>query len=195
MIELKRKIVHFTGLTVPALQVGFGRDFTISFLVIVLIVFTLFESVRLDKKLRDDLKKGLKLYLRFEDIERVIDEMTRFHERSRIGAHIYFVLGSLAVLWFFPDYSVGIITVAVVSDALASILGRFGRVRVGRKTIEGFLSYLISGFAILTFFNFSHPFLIALVGATVELLNVPPDDNFSCQVSMGIFAYLLSIAF
>jgi len=123
-----------------------------------------------------------------EDIERVMDEITKLHERSRIGAHIYFVLGALTLLWFFPEYSVGIITVAVVSDALASLIGRFGRVKIGKKTFEGFLAYLTSGFAILTIFGVPYPFLIALTGAIVELFSIPPDDNFSCQIAMGIVA-------
>ncbi len=187
-MEIKRKLIHFTGLIVPILHLSFGREFTISFLVIVLIIFTLFESVRLDKKLREDLKRALKLYVRIEDIERVMDEITKLHERSRIGAHIYFVLGALTLLWFFPEYSVGIITVAVVSDALASLIGRFGRVKIGKKTFEGFLAYLTSGFAILTIFGVPYPFLIALTGAIVELFSIPPDDNFSCQIAMGIVA-------
>jgi dolichol kinase len=193
--ELKRKAVHLTGLIVPAIYLNFGREYTLSFLIVVLVVFTILESVRLDMKLREEIKRALKLYIKVEDIEKVIDEIARWYEKSRIGAHIYFVLGSLTVVWFFPDHCAGIVTVAVLSDALASLLGRFGRVKIKGKTLEGFLAYLLSGYAILTFFNVPYAFPIALIGALTELFSIPPDDNFSCQVTMGLTVYLLSIAF
>ena len=193
MRELKRKLVHFTGLVVPAIYVYFGRDFAISFLVVVLAIFSLFEPIRLDAKLREEIKRGIKLYVRIEDFERVIEEITRSHERSRIGAHIYFVVGALIVVWFTPDFAVGIVTVAVVSDALASLIGRFGRFRFRGKSLEGFLAYFVSAVLVLSHFNCPHPFVLSLVGALVELMGVPPDDNFSCQVAMCVTATLLKL--
>ncbi|WP_457548545.1 diacylglycerol/polyprenol kinase family protein [Archaeoglobus sp.] len=194
--ELKRKAVHLTGLIVPFFYVYFSREFTLSFLIVVLAVFVILESVRLDAKLREEVKRALKLYIKVEDFERVIEEITRGHERSRIGAHIYFVVGALVVVWFFPDYAVGVIAVAVVSDALASLIGRFGRVRIGSKSLEGFLAYFVSAFLILQWLNYPLTTLIALIGALTELIGVPPDDNFSCQITMGFTAYIFkSIAF
>ena len=194
--ELKRKALHLTGLIVPFFYVYLDRDFTLSFLIVVLAVFVILESVRLDAKLRDEVKRALKLYIKVEDFERVIEEITRGHERSRIGAHIYFVVGALVVVWFFPDYAVGIVTVTVVSDALASLIGRFGRVRIGHKSLEGFLAYFISALLILNWLNYPLAPLIALIGALTELIRIPPDDNFSCQIAMGLTAYIFkSIAF
>lgn len=191
MNELKRKLVHFTGLAVPLLYVYLGRDFTISFLIVVLAFFTLLEPLRLDAELREEIKRGVKLYVRIEDFERVIEEITRSHERSRIGAHIYFTLGALMVVWFTPEFAVGIVAVAVVSDASASLIGRFGRLRFRGKSLEGFLAYFVSAVIILNNLHYPLPYVLSLVGAVVELLGVPPDDNFSCQVAMCITATLL----
>ena len=191
MIELKRKLIHFTGLTVPTMYIYFGRDITLSFLIIILAIFIIFESVRLDARLREEIKKALKLYIRIEDFERVIEEITRAHERGRIGAHIYFVIGALFVVWFAPEFSVGVISVAVISDALASLIGRFGRLRFKNKSFEGFLAYFISALLILNYLNYPMPYIISLAGALVEFLRIPPDDNFSCQVAMSITAIIL----
>lgn len=183
---IKRKLVHLTGLVVPLIYVYFGREITLSFLIVVLTVFVLLESVRLDVRLREEIKKALKLYVRVEDFERVIEEITKADEMSRIGAHIYFVVGALVIVWFLPDYTVGIVTVAVVSDALASLIGRFGKLRYGSKTFEGFLAYLISATIILGYLHYPYFFVIALIGALVEFLSFPPDDNINCQIAMGI---------
>ncbi len=191
MIMIKRKLLHFTGLTVPAIYIYFGREMTLSFLIVVLTVFVLLESVRLDVRLREEIKKALKLYVRVEDFERVIEEITKADEKSRIGAHIYFVVGALTVVWFLPDYSIGIITVAVVSDALASLIGRFGRFRYGNKTLEGFLTYLTSATIILGYLHYPYFFVIALIGALVEFLGFPPDDNVNCQIAMGMAVGIL----
>ena len=194
--ELKRKAVHLTGLIVPIVYTYFDRDFTLSFLIVALVVFVVFEPIRLDSKLREEVKKALKLYIKVEDFERVIEEITRSHERSRIGAHIYLVLGALVVVWFFPDYAVGVITVTVVSDALASLIGRFGKVRIGKKSLEGFFAYFISALLILSSLNYPFAPLIALIGALTELASIPPDDNLTCQIAMGFSAYIFkSIAF
>jgi len=190
--ELKRKSLHLTGLIIPSIYIYLGRDFTISFLIIVLSIFIALEPIRLDKKLRDDLKRTLS-YIRLEDVEKIVDEIARGHEKKRIGAHIFFVVASILVVWFFPQFAVGVVTVAVISDALASLVGKaFGRVKIKNKSLEGFLAYAISAYFILTYFDIPYAFFGALVGALTELFNIPPDDNFSCQIAMAVALYLVN---
>jgi dolichol kinase len=97
------------------------------------------------------------------------------------------------VVWFFPQFAVGVVTVAVISDALASLVGKaFGRVKIKNKSLEGFLAYAISAYFILTYFDIPYAFFGALVGALTELFNIPPDDNFSCQIAMAVALYLVN---
>jgi dolichol kinase len=195
--ELKRKTVHLTGSTVSILYLYTNKDVVVSFLIVVIVVFLALEPIRLDKKLRDEIKIVLSHYI--DDLEKMVDGITRTHEKKSIGAHIYFAIGSLTVVWFFPfEIAIGSISVAVVSDALASLIGKtfggkvFGKIKFKNKSFEGFLAYSISAYVILSILNLPFAFLCALIGALTEFFGIPPDDNLSCQIAIGCSLYVLS---
>jgi len=200
--ELKRKSLHLAGLLVPLSYYLFGKELTLTFIAVTFFVFVVLEPFRIIEELRDRIKKRLRIYVdedvfeRMEEIERRIDEITREHERYRVAAHIYFAAASFTVVYFFPrDIAVGAISVATVGDALAAVVGRsLGRHRFSNgKSLEGSLAFFIS--ALLILWPLIGPPLAlagALTGALVEFYNLPPDDNFSNQISIALVLYLLS---
>lgn len=201
--ELKRKSLHVTGLVVPLIYYLFGRETALTLTGAAFFLFVILEPFRIIEELRDNIKRRLRIYVdndvfeRMEVLERQIDEITRGHERNRVAAHIYFAAASFIVIYFFPmNIALGSITVATIGDALAAIIGKsLGRHRFSNgKSLEGTLAYFISAFLILA------P-LVGPVGAIVgsgagaisEFYNLPPDDNFSNQLAVGLVLYLFSL--
>ena len=195
--EVKRKVLHLTGLTVPLLYLLFGQRVTIGFVATALIVFIILEPFRIVEELRDKLKQKLDLYVR-EDVialvERELEAISREHEKYSIGAHIYFTIGALIIVCFFPkDIAIGAITVATLGDAIAAIIGKpFGKHRFKNgKSIEGSLAYFLTAFVILyTIIDIPHAIVGALAGMLAEFYELPPDDNLSNQLAVAITVYI-----
>lgn len=200
--EIKRKSLHLTGLLVPLSYYLFGRELTLTFIALAFFVFVVLEPFRIIEELRDRIKKRLRIYVdedifeKVEELEKRIDEITREHERYRVAAHIYFAAASFTVVYFFPrEIAVGAISVATVGDALAAIVGKsLGRHRFfNGKSLEGSLAFFLSGLAILwPLVGLPLAVVGALTGTLVEFYNLPPDDNFSNQIGMGLAMYLFS---
>lgn len=195
--EVKRKALHLTGLTVPLLYLLFGQKVTIGFVATALIVFIILEPFRIVEELRDKLKQKLGLYVR-EDVialvERELEAISREHEKYSIGSHIYFTIGALIIISFFPkDIAIGAITVATLGDAIAAIIGKpFGKHRFKNgKSIEGSLAYFLTAFLILlVLIDLPHALIGALAGMLAEFYELPPDDNFSNQLAVAITIYV-----
>ncbi|KPU63094.1 phosphatidate cytidylyltransferase [Thermococcus sp. EP1] len=194
--ELKRKVLHLTGLSVPLLYLLFGQKVTIGFVATALIVFVILEPFRIIEELRDKVKRKLGLYVREEVIalvEKELEAISREHEKYSIGAHIYFTIGALIIVCLFPrDIAIGAITVATLGDAIAAIIGKpFGRHRFKNgKSVEGSLAYFVTAFLTLfVLINLPHALIGALAGMLAEFYELPPDDNFSNQIAVAIAIY------
>ena len=202
-IEIKRKALHLTGLTVPAVYLVFGRDFTLAFIGLAFILFVILEPFRVIEEWRDRIKKKLGLYVssdvleKIELIETQINEITREHERDRVAAHIYFAAASFIVVYFFPkEVAVGAIALATLGDALAAVIGKsFGRHRFSNgKSVEGSLAYFLTGIAVLTpLVGLPLAVVGSLAGTIAEFYNLPPDDNFSNQLAVALAVYLAGL--
>lgn len=194
--ELKRKVLHLTGLSVPLLYLLFGQKVTIGFVATALIVFIILEPFRIVEELRDKVKRKLGLYVREEVIalvEKELEAISREHEKYSIGAHIYFTIGALIIVCLFPrDIAIGAITVATLGDAIAAIIGKpFGRHRFKNgKSVEGSLAYFVTAFLTLfVLIDLPHALIGALAGMLAEFYELPPDDNFSNQIAVAIAIY------
>ena len=200
--ELKRKALHLTGLTVPAVYMLTDREFTLTFVAAAFVVFVVLEPFRIIESLRDRIKVKLRLInpevvTGIEVIERHITEIEREHEQEGVAAHIYFTLASLIVVYFFSrEIAIAAVAVATVGDAAAAIIGKnFGRHRFSNgKSLEGSLAYFISALVIIyPLLGPKFALVGALVGTIVEFCGMSPDDNFSNQLSVALSLYLFSL--
>ncbi|AFK22725.1 diacylglycerol/polyprenol kinase family protein [Pyrococcus sp. ST04] len=197
-LEIKRKALHMTGLSVPLVYLLFGKEIALIFVTTFLVIFILLEPFRIVEDLRNKVKKKLGLPNGVvERLEKEIDSITREHEKRNIGAHIYFTIAALLIVFFFPkEVAIGSIAVATLGDAMAAIIGKpFGRHRFKNgKSIEGSLAYFLTGLAILTpLIGIKMAVLGSLVGTLAELYELPPDDNFSNQLAIAIALYLAGV--
>ncbi len=213
-IEIKRKLLHLSGLLVPLLYILVGREWSIIIISIILIGFFMIEPLRVSSIESRKFLERMKPYItsemykflgdRIDKINKSLREIEREDERLCIGAHIYFAIASLIVIILFPKWIViGAITVATLGDAMAAIIGkRFGKHRFKNgKSLEGSAAFFITSFLVLFFvlpLDYRFIFVLvgaligSLIGAFVELYNVPPNDNFSNQIFISLALYLLS---
>jgi dolichol kinase len=180
-IELMRKSLHILALAIPFLYYSLGKYQTLKIVFLALVLFSILEYFRI--------KKG-KIF--------GFEKLARNRERRSLGAHIYLTLSALIILIVFPrEIAIGSILSSSFGDASAALIGeRFGKLKFRNKTLEGFASYfLTSTLILLIFLPLPIAILSSLFGALVELIGIPPNDNFSVPLSVAICSYLLKEIF
>lgn len=121
-------------------------------------------------------------------------------ERKNLLAATWFLLAvSLSVVLFKKDIAVTAILFLIFGDTASAIVGsKFGRIRIGRCSLEGSLAYLLACLIIALMINFtqiylSWPVLVmgALAASASELLPWL-DDNFTVALFSGIIMTIVS---
>lgn len=125
-----------------------------------------------------------------------------FKEREAvrpIGTTYYLVASFLTFLFFPRDVAVAALLFAAVGDAVAAAVGeRFGRTRLGHKSLEGsaafFASALVVGFILIwAGLHLTWPAVTvgAAAAALMELLPIPIDDNLTVPIVSAIAITLM----
>ena len=123
-------------------------------------------------------------------------------ESSRVLGSTYMAAASLIVFLFF-DKEVAILALLyiAVGDPLAGVVGkRYGRVKVGSKSVEGTLAFAVGAGGVgcaLAAVGLDVPYWVALggagVGALVELVPSPVDDNLTVPPVSGAVMWGLGL--
>ncbi len=109
-------------------------------------------------------------------------------ESSQVLGSTYMAAASLIVFFFFDkELAILALLYIAVGDPLAGVVGkRYGRVKIGSKSVEGTLAFAVGAGAVgcgMVAGGLDVPYWVALggagVGALVELLPSPLDDNLT----------------
>jgi dolichol kinase len=188
--EVKRKLIHITGLSVPVGIIEFGKIFTASMIAIALVIALALEIGRL---------KG-----------RIALPEVRAHEQNKVAGYIYYIIGSLAtVILFQPMIALTSMLMLSLGDAISGITGSVlenSNVRsYGKRSVKPFPIVTSMFFACLVIGYLSStitglPFEIYLagaIGATIAdsvalyIRNRGLDDNLTIPLFAGL---LMSLA-
>jgi len=102
--EIKRKSIHLTGSLIPIFYHLTDRNLTLGLLALVLFVGGVLEALRL---------RGM-IWL----------PLLREHEKSTVGGHVYFILGSLLTVLLYPENAaITAILMLAFGDTASGILG------------------------------------------------------------------------
>jgi dolichol kinase len=175
--------VHASALLVPVVSEIVSKSVVMVALTVVALLYVLSEAMRL---------KG-----------RQVPLMTRFTMRMRNdneGAHfivspICLAVGVILSLLLFPtNIAYASICVVAVGDPVAYYAGeRFGRVPVGRKTLEGFAAGLVASFLIASLWVRPSLSLVgSFSGMLLELAGIL-NDNLTVPIGAGSMMLLASI--
>jgi glycerol-3-phosphate acyltransferase PlsY len=118
-----------------------------------------------------------------------------FYSEEKKGinsATFFFFSASFSILFFNKAYAIISIAILTFADSLASIIGyKFGRIKIGSKTLEGGLVFFFISVSIcLLYIPFWKAIIIASLITLIELTSVKVDDNLSIPIITG---FLLNI--
>lgn len=180
---LARHLYHLlAGCIPPLLGLALPRESTLAFFGAVAIIFVAAEMLRLTIA---------PLNRRLISLFSSLSAGFKPKEATRpIGTTYYLVASFLAFLLFARDVAAAALFFTAVGDALAAAVGeRYGRVKVGTKSLEGSIAFLASALLvgyILILVGLHLSPLAVMVGATaaalVELLPIPIDDNLTVPI-------------
>jgi dolichol kinase len=192
--ELKRKLIHITGLSVPVGIIVFGKVVTAALIAVALAGSFVLEAGRLRGK--------------------ITLPSVREHELDKTAGYVYYILGSLITVVFFkPAVAIAAMLMLSVGDAASGIIGSVLRgsnvrteesakrikplpITLGMFLVCLALGYLSSGVTGL-------PFVVYLAGAVGATLadGVPVyigkrclDDNLTIPIYAGLFMSLAGAA-
>jgi dolichol kinase len=176
--ERGRKAVHLFSSVIPLGYWAIGPELGIPLLIALAGAMILFEVVRIY------LPWGRVLY------ERYFGYVTRPHEYRRpSGAPYVFIGYLLAALLYSPTIAILVMLFTSIGDTAAALIGqRYGKIRLGSKTLEGTLAC----FFVCLLLTIPAPLTLpaSLVGAAVaalaELIRWPfLNDNIAIPVLSG----------
>lgn len=109
-------------------------------------------------------------------------------EADSPASSTWYLLGVLLTYALFPSQAVPAVLVLGLADPAASIIGRrWGRVRLGKGTLEGGAAFLAVASIVLavTADGTLWPLIVALLVTVVELLPIPLDDNLTVPLAVA----------
>jgi dolichol kinase len=216
--EVQRKIFHSLMILVALvnwLGVQFlgplrGPLLSIGFTGICLVFFLGFDIAR------------IRVYGYFP-FRRITDRVMRPQERTRLGASVYFAVGTMFAFlslyfisnillvrfdlncnWMLSGWlAVGAVLVAAIGDGAAAVIGmKFGRHHIkGNRTIEGAIGGLIFGFLafIPLWYLIDIPLVYGLIAAIVlvivDLIASPINDNLLNPIVIALTLAIFEISF
>lgn len=175
MIELERKLIHFTGLFVPVLYWVTSQEVTLWFLGIAVAVGIFAEVAR------------FKWTWFKNSIYPFVGKYEREHERKKITGATCFMMGAfVAVAVFSQNVAVSSLLFLTFGDSVAALVGtRFGRHKMFGKSAEGSLACFSVCAAVGWWLLGWVGILGALTATVIELLPVPVDDNVRIPLVSG----------
>ncbi len=183
--EIVRKSIHFSGLSVPIFYYFTNKIVTIAFLGFFLVLSLIFDYYR------------IKYLQKIPIVGFFMKKMTRRREKNSIGAHVYFIVGCLIVVFFFEkNVAIASILMLIFGDGIAAITGKsFGKTKIyGDKTLIGsiscFFCCVIIGYVALGF----PAALPGALAATIAELQDTINDNLAIPVFTGTVIHFLSFS-
>ena len=182
-----RKATHLFSLVIPALYwYTVPSQKTASIIIIFFtFLFILFDYLRFKSK-------AIKLFFSL-----FFDKMLKEHELNGklTGASWVMISSSMVILLFSKEVAVISLVFLSIGDTAAGLFGRnYGKIRIGNKTLEGFIAGFFSCLIICLFYRplqFSITASGAFFGMLFETLPLPFDDNLKIPIASAIAMSIL----
>lgn len=182
--ESKRKLVHLGAIVLPVLYyflpepIGRIGLLVLSAAVVILDVF----------RLRSSAARATFALL--------FGPLIRQHEVWSLTGATYLLFSSVVCVFLFErPVAVAAISFLVLGDLMAAVIGgRYGRIRVWGKTVEGAVACLITCLVVVYVIPdlpLGAGLAGAFIAALVEVVPLPLDDNLSIPLMSGLIMQLL----
>jgi dolichol kinase len=190
--EKMRKGFHLLGLLIPLGYLLYPSEAQAKALLVAAMIFGIFiDIVRLAEPRLRSFAHSL------------IGALMRPEEKTNLLGSTSLLIASVMTIFVFPKVvAAAALCLLVGGDTAAALVGkRFGRVRIfGHKTLEGTLAFVGAGLILNWGVSLIAPGLTrlaivtgALIGALVEAVPFPIDDNFAIPIVSGVAMSLARI--
>lgn len=191
--ELSRKGIHISFSLIGFIYIFLGWNVAFPLLCLALIVMVSFDIGRANSdKIQQFYHSIFLKILRSHEID---------NRKSLFTGGTYLVISAFLIVLLFPmPIAVASIFIITYSDSIAAIIGKmFGRIKIFDKTLEGSISFFLSGLLIIYFspkisvdpFEFQIAVFSLIVCTVVDVLPVKIDDNLSLPVVFSVFYFML----
>lgn len=190
MILIFRKLYRLCGIVFPLIYFFSARRTTIFWLSLVTCLFLILEISRFFfPQFNRQLFKTLGAVLKQEE------------SRSRISGTTYFLFGSLlTVIFFTKPIAIAALFFLIFGDAASALVGvKWGRIKIGQKSVEGSLAFFSSCLFIAIILKYTYLGMdlgVALWGALAatltELMPLPVNDNLSIPLCSALVMAAMS---
>ncbi len=195
--EFIRKGIHLFSLLIPVVYYFIPKATALTILIPLTLAFGLSDIGRL---FIPALGRVYNTYFGF---------LLRSHEQNERGRRLngatYVLFAATLVILFFPKViAITAISVLIVSDTSAALIGRrFGKHRFMSKSLEGAGAFFISGLVVVAFApkvayapaEYIIGAAAALMAAVVEASAIGMDDNLSVPLTVGGVMWILYLLF
>ncbi len=184
ILELKRQLVHLLNGSAIAAGIYLLKPvvglWILSPLIIALITLHLLPKVRPDHKVMNHL-------------------MNHFERKKDIlvfpfrGA-IFFGWGIMfPIILLDAPYAAAVVLILSVGDSVSTLVGRrYGKIRIGDKSLEGSVAFLVCAWAASSILiDPTHALVLSVVGMIIELFSFA-DDNIVIPASLSLLARITS---
>ncbi len=193
--ELARKLIHLSSISIAIIYCAITKELALLLLVP---LFTGFLLVDLLKNFIPPLSRW------YHD---TFDPMLREHEREKeplqFNGATYITFSALLLVLFFPKLiAITCFSMVAISDTMAALVGKkFGRHKIGEKSLEGSLAFLASALAIVMVvphLDLKAGIITAISATFVEALtlrinNYKVDDNLTIPLVSALVCHLYYI--
>jgi dolichol kinase len=195
MLEVRRKIVHATGILNIFFILYFGKWIGALILLLITLALLFLGEYRKNRN-----KYKIIKIKKLDEFENFMENGFKEYERPNTlpfkGA-IEFYLGCfLAALLFEPFIAITSIAVVSIADAMSTLIGNFyGKHKISfnkKKSIEGSIAFFLTTILILVFF-INDPLKILIISIVATFAEAFPkiDDNLTIPLAVGLLMLLL----
>ena len=188
--EYYRKATHVFSIVIPISYWYFIPDKNSASIVMVIftLIFIFFDSLRLKSNF---IRSFFFLFF---------NKMLKDHELKGefTGATWVMISSTIVISIFSKNIAVLSLIFLSIGDTIAGLFGKsFGRIKIGKKTLEGFLAGF-SSCLIIAYLYKPLPLHITVFGAffgmLIEILPLPFDDNLKIPITSSLIMSLLMSA-
>lgn len=189
--ELARKGIHLSSISIPIIYYHITRELALTLLIPMFLGFLVVDLLKLYvKPISNWYHKNFSSMLRPHELD---------ESKKRLNGATYVSLSACLVVVLFPKMiAIAAFSILIISDSLAALVGRkLGKHKIGSKTLEGSIAFLVSAILIVIFtpnLNLTVGIVMSVVATIVELYPMSFrghqfDDNLTIPMISGGFAY------
>jgi len=190
-MELSRQMVHLSGVVFIIMAQFIGRELAIVYLSMIALFFFIYSwYVRTQEKKLENLLG--KMESKFRDLTLKLE---RKHVVNPFSGAMFFYIGCALTFFMIPSLAVASAACAMlaVGDALSTLAGKkFGKRKIGAKTLEGSFACFAGALAAGIFFVSPAIAVAGAVAATLAELVPRIDDNLVIPIVAGLAMYGIS---